>query len=175
MSQEYLNFNEISRHIPFEKVLNWLNIPFTKTEKEIKGETFVVTIERNLYINPKDKEQKGSIINFLSHYKQIDLRSAALEFKNQFLKNVSPKKDTAKEIPTLELHYTDQLMTYSITEQIATEYEIGLVKQRSIMSGKIALKVYNQDTTVAVYIGYSSKDGSWLYPKDFKRPVWNLQ
>lgn len=174
VSQEYLNFSEISRQIPFEKLLNWLNIPFTRTAKELKGENFIVTIEKNLYINTKNKDEKGSVINFLSHLNQIDLRAAAHELKNQFLKNGSHKKDESKKLPQLELLYTDQLMTYGITEEIASEYEIGLVKQRSIMSGKIALKVYSQDQTVAGYIGYNSKDGSWYFPKDFKRPVWNL-
>lgn len=174
MSNEYLNFSEISQQVKFEQLLNWLNISFTRNSKELKGEGFIINIEKNVYINPKNKEEKGSIINFLSHFKQVDLRSAASEIKKQFITN-DPKKEEQKEIPNLELHYTDQLKTYNIDETIANNYEIGLVKQRSIMSGKIALKVYSPDGFVTGYIGYQPKDGQWFFPKGFKRPVWNLQ
>jgi hypothetical protein len=167
---EYLNFAEISQQVPFKTLLDWLNIPFNETDKEIKGEEFIITKEKNLYINPKRKDEKGSVINFLCHHKQIDLRSAASELKKQFLSN-TPKVE--KKIPDLELHYTDQLLSYSITKEIADLYNMGLVKQKSIMSGKIALKVFNNDKSLEGYIGYTVKDG-WYYPKGFKRPIWNL-
>lgn len=167
----YLDFNAISKQIPFEDLLCWLNIPYEKKDKELKGRGFVVNIEKNLYIDPNNKEHKGSVINFLAHHRQsYDLRAMALELKHQFL--MSPPK-FEKKIPDLELHYTDQLMTYGITKEIAETYEIGLVKQKSIMAGKISLKVYNEDNSVAGYIGYNIKDG-WFFPKGFKRPVWNL-
>lgn len=167
---EYLNFQEISQQVQFMQLLNWLNIPFKETDKELKGDGFIVTKEKNLYFSTKDKTQKGSVINFLTHHKQIDLRAAALEIKKQFLTD-KPKEE--KKIPDLELHYTDQLLSYGITKEIAEQYEIGLVKQKSIMAGKISLKVYNGDNSVAGYVGYTVKDG-WYYPKGFKRPVWNL-
>lgn len=171
MAQEFLDFAAISKAVSFEALFNWLNIPFTKTDKELKGDGFVVNLEKNLYVNHKDRTQKGSPINFLSHLKQIDLRSAASEIKKHFITN-PPKEE--KEIPNLALHYDEQLLTYGITQDIADEYEIGLVKQRSIMSGKLALKVYNPDLTIQGYIGYTVKDG-WYFPKNFKRPVWNIQ
>jgi len=170
---EFLDFADISKKVTFKELFNWLNIPFDETDKELKGDEFIITKEKNLYINPKRKDEKGSVINFLCHHKQIDLRSSASELKKQFLSN-QPKQEEAKELPNLELHYTDQLMTYDISSEIAKTYEIGLVKQRSIMSGKIALKVYNPDESVAGYIGYQTNDGKWFYPKGFKRPVWNL-
>jgi hypothetical protein len=166
----YLDFAAISKQISFEQLLNWLNIPFSKKGKELIGKNFVVNIEKNLYLNTSDTEQRGSIINYLSHHKEIDLRSAALEIKHQFLVD-KPKEE--KKLPDLELHYTDQLLSYGINEDIAKTYEIGLVKQKSIMAGKISLKVYNPDNSVAGYIGYNIKDG-WFFPKGFKRPVWNL-
>ncbi|MBS1516616.1 MAG: hypothetical protein JSS91_00855 [Bacteroidetes bacterium] len=166
----YLDFSAISKQITFEQLLNWLNIPFTDKGTELIGKNFVVNVEKNLYLNTSDKEQRGSIINYLSHHKQIDLRAAALEIKHQFLVDKSKEE---KKIPDLELHYTDQLLSYGITKEIAEQYQIGLVKQKSIMAGKIALKVYNEDNSVAGYIGYSVKDG-WYFPKNFKRPIWNL-
>lgn len=167
---EYLNFKEISQLVPFKNLLNWLNIPFKETDKELIGNGFIVTKEKNLYFSTKDKTQKGSVINFLTHHKEIDLRAAALEIKKQFLTD-KPKEE--KKIPDLELHYTDQLLSYGITKEIAEQYEIGLVKQKSIMAGKISLKVYNPDNSVAGYIGYNIKDG-WFFPKSFHRPIWNL-
>jgi len=168
---EYLNFNEISQSVQFMQLLNWLNIPYQKSEKELKGTGFIISIEKNLYKNPTNENERGSIINFLSNHKNIDLRSAAAEIKKQFLTTL-PKIE--KVLPTLELHYTDQLMTYGITPEIAKTYEIGLVKQKSIMSGKIALKVYRPDNSVEGYIGYTPKDGTWYYPKGFKRSIWGL-
>ena len=167
---EFLDFKDISQKVSFENLLNWLNIPFNKNGKELKGDTFIVNIEKNVYINPKNKEERGSPINFLSHHRDCDLRSAASEIKKQFLTN-KPKEE--KTLPELELHYSDQLMTYDITDELAKDYKIGLVKQRSIMAGKIALKVYNADDSLEGYIGYTAKEG-WYYPKGFKRPIWNL-
>ncbi|MBK7428764.1 MAG: hypothetical protein IPI60_17970 [Saprospiraceae bacterium] len=166
---EYLNFKEISQQVQFMQLLNWLNIPFKETDKELKGDGFIVTKEKNLYFSTKDKTQKGSVINFLTHHKQIDLRAAALEIKKQFLID-KPKEE--KKLPDLELHYTEQLMTFDITEDLAEEYSIGYVKQRSIMAGRIALLCKDLDGSTVGYVGY--KDGNWLFPKGFQRPVWNL-
>jgi len=58
--------------------------------------------------------------------------------KRQFLNEPTPPK---REIPELELHYTEFLRQHSIGEELAKEYEVGLVKQRSIMSGKIAFRI----------------------------------
>lgn len=166
----YLDFNLISKSVKFSQLLDWLNIPFTDKGTELIGKNFVVNVEKNLYLNTSNKEERGSIINYLSHHKEIDLRAAALEIKHQFL--MTPPKEE-KKIPDLELHYTEQLLSYGITKEIAEQYEIGLVKQKSIMAGKISLKVYNENNSVAGYIGYTVKDG-WFFPKGFKRPIWNL-
>ena len=67
---EFLNFKEISKQISFEEVLNWLNIPFQKKDKELRGEGFIINIEKNLFFCPDNDELKGSVINFVAHYKK---------------------------------------------------------------------------------------------------------
>jgi hypothetical protein len=44
--QEFLNFSEISKAVSFEDVLNWLNIPYQSKNKELRGEGFIVSIEK---------------------------------------------------------------------------------------------------------------------------------
>ena len=171
MSNEYLNFSEISSKVSFKELLDYLNISYSQKNNELRTNNgIVININKNLYFNTKDSNQKGSVINFLAHYKKIDLRSAAKELKDNFLKEpASPKR----EIPELELHYTDLLKNNLISQDLAKEFEVGLVKQRSIMSGKIAFRVRDIYANPIGYIGLNIKDGSWFYPKDFKRPLYN--
>lgn len=167
---QYLNFNEISSNVSFSDLLNYLNIPFKQTNGELKGDYFSVNVKKNLYINTKDDTQKGSVINFLSHHKEIDLRTAAQELKDHFLTEAKPPK---REIPDLELHYPEMFKNYGIGEELSKEYEVGLVKQKSIMSGKIAFRVRDGLGQPTGYVGYTEKDGSWFFPKGFKRPLYN--
>jgi hypothetical protein len=171
LSNEYLNFSEISSKVSFKELLDYLNISYSQKNNELRtNDGIVINIKKNLYFNTKDNNQKGSVINFLAHYKKIDLRSAAKELKYNFLKeSTSPKR----EIPELELRYTDLLKNNLISQELAKEYEVGLVKQRSIMSGKIAFRVRDVNSNPIGYIGLNIKDGSWFYPKDFKRPLYN--
>lgn len=173
---EFLNFAEISQKVSFKDLFSWLNVPFTETEKELKGDGFVVSIEKNLYTNPKNKEERGSVINYLSNLMDINLRDAASEINKVFLSN-KPKQsviaNVEKELPNPTLHYDEQLMTYNIDKELAKQYEIGRVKEPSIARGHIALKVCNPDDSVVGYTWYKP-DGSLHFPKNFKRPVWNL-
>lgn len=170
--EEFLNFKEISSAIPFEDVLNWLNIPFSKTEKELKGEEFIVSKDKNLFFSPKNENLKGSIINFLASYNRIELREAAKILKAQFLSKENehiPKR----VIPNLTLEYHNYFLEKGITREVAEQYEVGYVKQRSIMSGRIAFKIYNNKGDNLGYIGYRVEDGTWFHPKGFKRPLYN--
>lgn len=169
MSNEYLNFSEISK-VPFKDLLDWLNIPYQQNNGEIKGDGFIINVDKNLYFEPKG-EKKGSVINFLSHFKEIDLRTAALEIKNQFQEQ---PKELKKEIPNLLLEHNKMLDAYGITEEIAKEYEVGFVKQKSIFAGKLAFKIYDENGKHSGYIAYNTKDGNWLFPKGFKRTVYNI-
>lgn len=167
---EFLNFAEISQKIQFQDVLDWLNLPSSATQQgELKGEGFIVTVAKNLYFNPSG-EDKGSIINFVAKQKGLDLRSAAKELKDHFLTEAKPPK---REIPNLELHYCPFLKERGISEEMAKEYEIGFVKQHSIIAGKLAFKTYNENGEHSGYVAYNYTKDEWFFPKGFKRTLYN--
>lgn len=169
---EFLNFQEISQKVQFKDMLDWLNVPYTPTQNgELKGEGFIITLAKNLYFNPTG-EDKGSVINFLAKYKGLDLRAAAKELKDHFL---SEPKEPVREIPNLELHYCPFLKERGITEELAKQLEIGFVKQRSIISGKLAFKTYDQNGQHSGYVAYNHSKGEWFFPKGFKRTLYNPQ
>lgn len=167
---EFLNFQEISQKISFQDMLDWLNIPYAATEQgELKGEGFIITPSKNLYFNPTG-EDKGSIINFLAKHKGIDLRSAAKELKDHFLTEAKPPQ---RELPNLELNYCPFLKDLDISEELAKQLEIGFVKQRSIISGKLAFKTYDENGNHSGYVAYNHAKGEWFFPKGFKRTLYN--
>lgn len=170
--QEFLNFKEISSKISFEDVLNWLNIPFEKKGDELKGDGFIISIEKNLFFSPTNEDVKGSVINFVSYYNGIELREAASLLKRQFL---SEKEETKpkRDIPILTLEWDAYLAERGISPDITKAYGIGYVKQRSIMAGRIAVKIHNHSGEHIGYIGYKKEDDSWFFPKGFKRPLYN--
>lgn len=170
--KEFLNFNEISKAISFEDVLNWLNIAFQRNEKELRGEGFIVSIEKNLFFCPDNDELKGSIINFVSHFKKVDLREAAVLLKAEFLSKKAENKPK-RDMPNLVLEWHPYIQERGISEEIYKEYEIGYVKQRSVVAGRIAFKIYDHSGKHIGYIGYKEEDGSWFFPKGFKRPLFN--
>jgi len=49
------------------------------------------------------------------------------------------------------------------------------VNQRSIISGKIAFKIYSHEGNHVGYIGYNKRDKSWFFPKGLIRPLYNFQ
>lgn len=172
MTNEYLNFADISKSVLFSDLFDYLNVPYNKKGEELKTTTgIIVNVQKNLYSNTNDSADKGSVINFLSKFRAIGLRDAAKELKEHFLSQAS--SSTKRNIPNLELHYCEYLKDYNISAELAKTYEIGFVKQRSIMSGKIAVKVHDRQGIPIGYIGHNEKDHSWLFPKGFKRPLYN--
>lgn len=172
MSKEFLNFAEISKAVPFQDLLDLLNIPYIIKKDELHGDGFIINVSKNLFFMPKNDAIKGSPINFLAYHKNIELRDAALELKKQFLskiKETKPKRD----MPNLTLEWNDYILERGITPEIAKEYEIGLVKQRSVMAGRIAFKIYDHAGKHIGYIGHRIEDGNWFFPKGFKRPLFN--
>jgi len=168
MSQ-FLNFAEISK-IPFKDVLDWLNIPYSVYNNgEIRGENFIINSLKNLYFNPNG-EDKGSVINFLALQRQSDLRTVAKELKDKFLTEAKPPK---REIPNLELHYCSFLKDKGISEELAKALEIGLVKQHSIIAGRIAFKTYDEIGNHSGYVAYNFQKDEWFFPKGFKRTLYN--
>jgi DNA primase len=171
--QEFLNFKEISETVSFEDVLNWLNLPFERKGGELRGDGFIINVGKNLFFSPDNNESKGSVINFVAHNKQIDLRDAASLLKEQFLtkkKETKPKRD----IPNLTLEWDEYIQERGITPEISKEYKIGIVKQRSVVAGRIAFKIYDNNAKHIGYIGYRKEDGNWFFPKGFKRPLYNV-
>ncbi|OGU39014.1 MAG: hypothetical protein A2X61_00760 [Ignavibacteria bacterium GWB2_35_12] len=175
MSEKYLDFTLISGRIKFNDVLNWKNIPYSEKGGELKGETknfkFIINIEKNIFFSPDSKTAKGSVINFLAMVENIGLREAAKELKLHFL---DEPDNTKRDIPELELHYVQKLEELGISEAVAKEYEVGYVKQRSIMQGKIAFKVYDEHGDITGYVGWHPENDKWFFPKNFKRPLYNL-
>lgn len=170
--QEFLNFNEISKAITFEDVLNWLNISFQRKDKELRGEGFIINIEKNLFFCPENDELKGSVINFVAHYKKVDLREAATLLKSEFLSKKMESK-TKRDMPNLILEWHPYIQERGINEEIYKELELGYVKQRSVVAGRIAFKIYDHVGKHIGYIGYKEEDGSWFFPRGFKRPLYN--
>lgn len=148
---------------------------YEETDKELKGKLkdkhFIITKEKNLFLCPADKAVKGSVINFLAHYRDIGLKQAAEELYNFFLKAPSePKRD----IPELTLHYDPLVRKLGINEELAKQFEVGMVKERSIMAGKLAFLLRDAEGNRVGYIGYN-KDGSWFFPKGHKQEhLYNL-
>ena len=116
MTTEYLNFAEISKKISFKDLFDYLNISYSQKNDELKtADGIIVNMKKNLYFNTKDEYQKGSVINFLANFKETDLRTAAKELKDIFLSEaIKPKR----EIPELELHYTDFLSRLPISKEL---------------------------------------------------------
>ncbi|MCC6817790.1 MAG: hypothetical protein IT245_02720 [Bacteroidia bacterium] len=167
---EFLNFQEISK-VPFLDVLNWLNIPFHQKNGELKGDGFVINLEKNLYVNPKNSLGKGSVINFYANTQGVDLRTAASMIKAQFL---TKPKEPKREIPNLILAYDPWLHEHGFSEELCKKYEVGMVKQKSIFAGKICFKTYDEQDKHSGYVAYNHKDGSWLFPKNYRRTIYNI-
>ncbi|RPI19223.1 MAG: hypothetical protein EHM58_02580 [Ignavibacteriae bacterium] len=171
MSKEFLNFAEISKAVLFQDLLDILNIPYKQKKGELHGDGFIVNIDKNLFFMPKNDAVKGSPINFLAYYRNLDLRTAAEELKNHFLKK---EKEPKREIPNLTLEWHEYIVKRGISREIAQEYEVGYVKQRSVIAGRIAFKIYDHTGKHIGYIGYKPEDDSWFYPKGFKRPLFGV-
>lgn len=167
--EAFLNFSDISGQIHFKDLLNFLNIPITKeTAKEIKGETngfkFIISKKNNIFFSPNNDSIKGSVINFYSEYKGINLRDSAKFLQESFLGKPVARK---REIPNLELQFCKELEDKGFSKEFCAEKKFGLVKQKSILTGKIAFHISDDRG----YIGYDTKKESWFFPKGFKRDV----
>lgn len=171
---EYLDFREISQQINFKQVVNWLCVPFVEKGDELRmnlGELlFIANTKKNTFFCPKDDSIKGGIINFTAYVLNIDLRSAAADLKQEFI--VSPKV-RQRELPDLKLNYCKFLEDYGISEETAMKFDVGLVKQKSIITGRIAFKIFDHDGNLSGYIGYNAEKNDWFFPKGFKRPLYN--
>jgi hypothetical protein len=157
----FLNFFEISK-IPFKEVLEHLQITYTETIKELKGQGFIVSKGKNKYFNPTGTD-KGSVINFVANHNEMSLRDAAEMLYKEF-KAVAESPG----IPEYDLHYCEFLEKEGISESIAKEWEVGLVKNhKGPAAGRIAFKIMNGSQKVG-YALLNPKDGSWFYFSGYK-------
>lgn len=162
----FVDFKQVSSQVLFKTLLDHLNVLYQETEKEIKGEIegwkFIVNKGKNLFFSP-NSDRKGSVVNFFSEAKGVDLREAAFTIKRLFL----DEKKIEREIPELTLTYTPEIEKLGLSEATCKDYEIGVPTGRTIMAKKIAFKLYDQSETFMGYIG--KKPDGWFYPKGFTR------
>ncbi|MCX6154110.1 MAG: hypothetical protein NT007_08120 [Candidatus Kapabacteria bacterium] len=176
---EYIDFRQISSQISFKQLLDNLNIPYAEKGKELRGEykdlKFIIDTNKNLFFCPADDKEKGSVINFLAMVTGSDVRTAALDLHKRFIfKGYEPQR----ELPELKLHYCEFLENWRISKEIAETYGVGLVKQRSIVSGKIAFKMLDPEGNLTGYFSFNHKEkeagkNKWFFPRNFKRTLWN--
>ena len=171
---DFVDFQQVSKQIPFKNLLDNLNIPYTEKGGELKGTVkgykFIVSVKENIFFMIEDRTITGSVINFLAFITGSNLRDCAIKLRNDYL--VEPKTPK-REIPNLELSYCNYLSAYGISEEICREYEVGYVKQKSIMNGKIAFKCHDSEGNLTGYVGYDEKTEKWHFPLNFKRSLYN--
>jgi len=169
---EYLDFRLISEKITFKELFDHMHIGYKEKEKELWSRDGIVNIEKNLYINPSNQTQKGSVINFYANHHEISLREAA-----SYLNKIFITKEYEK-IPEYQLLYHKFLVEQGINEAEAREWELGYVKD-GMLRGKIAIKIRDEAGNTAGWIGRSvDKDAKsqYFFPKNLKvgNHVYNL-
>jgi hypothetical protein len=171
---EFLDFNEICRNISIQSLLDYLNIPYTKKGSTLKcdykGSLLVIDTNKNLFTNTKDKRISGGVINLFALINNKSLRDSASELKATFLKS---EREPKRDLPNLELAYHPYLESLGISKESAELYEVGVVKSKSIFTGKIAIKTYDPYKNHTGYIAYDLKTKSWHFPQKFKRTLYN--
>jgi hypothetical protein len=176
---EFVDFKQISSRITFKQLFDNLNIPYSEKKSELKGEykdlKFIVNTEKNLFLCTNNDNVKGSVINFLSAITGSDLRTAAIDLQDRFLHK---PKEPERELPDLKLNCCDYLEAYGILQTTCAMYGVGLVKQKSIISGKIGFKCFDDDGKVIGYAAFNPKEvdikKKWFFPQNFKRTLWNF-
>jgi len=175
----YLNFEEISYAITFKELFDKLNISYEEKNGELKsvvnGQTYIVSLKKNLFFSPTNRALKGSVINFLSVYNGVSLREAALYLKTEFLK--PPEGQGGAKVPDLELKYHPFLNDYGISEEMALKFGAGYCS-KGIMKGRIAIPIFDQNGVKVAYAGRAVKEDQkplYLFPKGYKNDyIFNL-
>jgi len=167
MAGEYLDFSVISK-IPFKELWDKLNITYEEVNGNLKSKYGIASIEKNLYINPNNKAERGSVINFYASLNKCSLREAAAELKKTFLDK--PVEEPKKEVPEYELDFNIWLEKRGFTQGVCQDLEFGYAKQ-GMLRGAIAFKILDAQGNKAGYISYkfqSDYDDKWFYPKAFQ-------
>lgn len=165
----YYNFAEISERIKFKELFDKLGIVYVEDGGELKGEfedncVFIVNKAKNLFFCPKDRECKGSVINFTAYHCNCSVTEAAKMITEKLFKE---SKLPEREIPDLKLHYSPAIERLGISIETCRALDVGLVKERSVMAGKIAFTIKDNEGNKVGYVGWSQSQG-WYFPKGHK-------
>ncbi len=168
---EFLDFKAIAAAIQFQTVLDWLNIPYTQVDGEIRGEGFIITVSKNRYTNPVGSDY-GNVINFLQAKKGMSAREAASLLKKTFLTNEKP----APTLPVYKLQYCKELEDLGISEETARKLEIGkVVEHKGKSAGKIAFRIRSVDGEPVGYCIFDPKKKEYFYYSQYKHDhIYNL-
>jgi len=165
---KFLDFKAVAEKAEWKPVLDWLNEPYEETTTEFRTELVVIDKKTKLFFYKKHGPEKGKalgIINYVANAKGVDVRQACEMIIGIFKEKKPPKR----EIPELGLHFSPEVEKLGLTLETCKELEIGLVKQKSIMAGKVAFRLHDSSGQPAGYIGKEAKKDGWFYPKGFAR------
>jgi hypothetical protein len=161
-SYGFLDFKVISQ-TPFKDVFNALTLEYREDNGKLVMDNAIVDTNKNLFFNPHDKKEAGSVIKFVQLHKACSLRDAAF-----FIKGLANVPVEEKKVPELELIYHPHLSEFA-PEDLCKFLGVGFCKQKSIMNGRICFKVGEH------YIGYHPEKKDWYFPKNFKLDtLWNI-
>lgn len=166
------DFAAICQQVPFISLIQTLNLEHKIEGKTIKLPDAIVTLNGSKAGNDifkfKGEDKGGSIIDYAMHALGLKSKLKAAQWLSEtFLGTKEQKKD----IPELTLTYDPYLAAIGISEKIAEDYQVGLVKGHSVMSGRISFKLIDKDNTHRGYIGFDAtgkKKVKWYVPEGTK-------
>lgn len=169
------NFNEICQQVPFSVLFQLTNTDFTREGKTLKTEEIIVT-EQIAKINGyvfdlfkwKGKAGGGSVLDYCLVKFNLKTKLRAAEYLKA---HILGEKEQKEEIPELKLDYCEFLAEAGIDEEIAKQYEVGQAKGKSVMSGRVCFKLYDEYQKHRGYIGLdhtNTKKVKWYVPNGTK-------
>lgn len=164
-----VDFNQISKAVPFKTLLDHLNIPYHEVRDKITTDDIIVTPSKNLFF-PTKGGKGGNILHFYADHANLSIYDAAVFLQKTFL----TKEKEKKELPEYELFYHPILEENGIPETLALDYQVGYVK-KGVMNGLISFKVVNNGEYVGCF-GKKTNEEGFFCPAGFKSGdyLWNL-
>jgi hypothetical protein len=156
--------------IRFNDLLDNLGIIYNTKGKQMIGDNFIISTDKNLFCYKGQSNKGGGIVQFVMDRLNLDTKQSATLIYEKFFLNHKPKR----ELPTLDYHYCDELQKASITPETAKALEVGMIRQKSIISGQIALKIYDINGNYINNIGFKPKTKDWFFPKGFIKTIYNI-
>jgi hypothetical protein len=126
--------------------------------------------KKNIWYCPECKD-KGHIISLIMKIAGIEWNEAKslLEAKAFAYPTAKIQKELALEY---ELQYNKFLEAQVISEEIAREYEIGVPKGKTMLSGCVAFTVHNENGKKVAYYGIRMKDLKPVFHKSFNPELY---